>query len=66
MNQNQYNFVLTHMKRVLKENKKKEKYDIKDIINISTMKELMNFMKQYTDEDYETTEIIRYFFLLND
>lgn len=30
------------------------------------MKELMNFMKQYTDEDYETTEIIRYFFLLND
>jgi len=41
--------VSTQIKRVLKENKKKEKYDIKDIVNISTIKELMNFMKQYSD-----------------
>ncbi len=52
MNQAQYNFVSTQIKRVIKENKKKEKYDIKDIINISAMKELMNFMKQYSDEDF--------------
>lgn len=49
MNQAQYNFVSNQIKRVIKENKKKEKYDIKDIVNISTMKELMNFMKQYSD-----------------
>lgn len=49
MNQAQYNFVSMQIKRVLKENKKKEKYDIKDIVNISTIKELMNFMKQYSD-----------------
>ena len=49
MNQAQYNFVSNQIKRVIKDNKKKEKYDIKDIVNISTMKELMNFMKQYSD-----------------
>lgn len=66
MNQAQYHFLTSHIKKVIQENKKPEKYDIKDIINISTMKELMNFMKQYSEEDYETVEIIRYFFLLND
>lgn len=38
MNQAQYNFISAQIKRVLKENKKPEKYDIKDIVNISTIK----------------------------
>jgi hypothetical protein len=44
MTQGEYDFVNEAMVKVLDSKKKPEKYDIKDIINISSLREVMKFL----------------------